>query len=163
MSETTLWSEGPYEIQLETLREAINSEGAEDLMQAHWEEIAHYKDKVPLAPQLEQLQKMEDDGCLFILTLRENEELIGYAMWVTRSHLHYTSLTVVAVNDLIFVRKDKRIGGLGKRLMVESERAMRTIGAKKMQYHMKPHASFAPILERMGFIHEEIIYGKLLT
>ena len=154
-----LWEKGEYAIRREMLAN-VRDEIA-DIAVEHWEEIAGYKDTVPLDPLWEYFEDFEKTGRLFVFTLRENDKLIGYSVFWTGVHLHYRSLNV-ATNDLLFVTKSKRHGRLGLQLIIECEKYLKTRGVNKLTWHMKPHKSFAPLLERLGYKHEELIYGKLI-
>ena len=157
-----LWSDNKgHEIRIETLRIAARSANVGELLNAHWDEVAHYKDKIPLAPLWAHLEKMELDGDLLLLTVREEEELIGYGMFIKRRHLHYQSL-LIGENDLIFLDPAKRKTGMGLKLIEESEKCLKAAGCNKITFHMKPEHSFAPLLERRGYRLEELLYGKLL-
>lgn len=154
-----LWWEGDHVIAVESVE--LAQPDCNKLIQLHWKEIANWKGEVPLEPRWEEIHALERDGRIVLLTLRENGELIGYSMFVLNIHLHYRSLTV-ATNDVLFVRPDKRKSRLGLRLIKESEKYVKEIGANKITWHMKPFKSFGDILEKLGYTHEELIYGKYL-
>ena len=157
-----LWSDTEgHEIRIETLLIAARSANVGDLLNAHWQEVANYKDKVPLAPRWESYETFERDGNLLLLTVRENEELIGYGLFIKRLHLNYESL-LVGENNLIFLREDKRQSRLGSRLIDLSEAALKVAGVNKITFHVKPEHDFGPVLKRKGYTLEEHIWGKLL-
>jgi GNAT superfamily N-acetyltransferase len=153
-----LWSQGDYKIQVELLEEA--SKGCHDLLTKHWMEIAHYKDEVSLNPRWAEFYALEKVNKLVILTLRQEETLIGYSMFVLNNHLHYDIL--VAFNDILYVHPDKRKSKFGLQLISESEKYLKSIGVRKVQWHVKPHMDFSAVLLRREYVHEENIFGKLL-
>lgn len=153
-----LWEQDNTKIQVELLEEA--SKGSHDLLTKHWLEIANYRDEVPLSPRWTEFYALEKIGKLIILTLRQDELLIGYSMFVLNNHLHYD--IPVAFNDILYVHPDKRKSKLGLQLISESERYLKSIGVRKIQWHIKPHMDWSSVLIRRGYIHEELIFGKLL-
>ena len=131
------------------------------LYKLHWEEVANYKDKVFLEVDFELINSLDDKGRLISIVAEEDGDIIGYAMFIISTHLHYKSL-VTAANDVLFLREDKRKSGVGLKLINESLRIVKEKGATKVTFHIKPNHDFSPLLKRMGFLHEELIYGKLL-
>ena len=70
------------------------------LLEAHWQEIAHYKD-IPLDPDFDAYFRAEDAGMLRVFTARdENDVLIGYAVFLIRFNIHYKS-SKQALQDVI--------------------------------------------------------------
>ena len=59
------------------------------LLVQHWEEVAMYKDKVPLAPDWARYQDMEDNGVLHVVTVRDSGTLVGYYVTMIVHGLHY--------------------------------------------------------------------------
>ncbi len=141
---------------LEELKGRINP-----LLQQHWEEVGSFKDEVALAPLWDLYQRAEENGSYTAIVAEEEKEIIGYAGFFVTAHLHHASL-ICAECDVIFLRKDKRQGGLGYRLIKESEDILRELGVKKILWHVKPLVDFSPLLKGMGYIHENSIYGKIL-
>lgn len=86
--------------------------------------------------------------------------------WVTvlffmKPHIHYKDL-IVATNDVIFLKKEYRLGITGIKLLKYSEQKIRELGAKKITWHVKYSNDFRPILHRMGYSDEDVIVGKIL-
>ena len=155
-----LWTSGKLEIAVEPL--ALASYNCESLLKQHWLEIANYKDKFPLEPRWDAIFQLEREGRIVLLTLRREGKLIGYSMFVLNKHLHYASM-MVATNDILFVAPTERDFRLGYMLIIQSEKYLKSLKVDKVTWHMKPHKSFAKLLEKIGgYTHEEEIYGKLL-
>lgn len=154
-----LWTKDSHEIAVETV--AAAQPDCDFLIKLHWKEIANWKNEIPLEPRWEEIHGLEREGRIALITLREAGELIGYSMFVLNIHLHYRSLTV-ATNDILYVRPDKRKSRLGLQLIKESQKYVKEIGATKITWHMKPHMNFSAILEKLGYTHEELVYGKYL-
>lgn len=131
------------------------------LLELHYEEIASFRDKVPLDPDYERYRQAEEMGRLLIIAARREGALVGYSIFFLSPHMHYQS-TVFAMNDIVFLHPDERSGGTGVRLIKESERIVRERGAALISWHIKPVNDFSPLLERLGYVHHEIIMAKLL-
>jgi GNAT superfamily N-acetyltransferase len=129
------------------------------LLQLHWEEIAMDRDKIPLDPDWEAYEALERAGGLVILTVRVNEELIGYAFWYVRKHLHYKQ-TKWAYNDVIFLKKEHRKQGLGGHLIRVCEEVLKEMGVDKIQWHVKATNDWTKVLEKMGYQMEDYVVGK---
>lgn len=133
----------------------------EPLIRLHYEEIASFKDKIPLDPDFDRYRTLEAAGALVIITARRHGKLVGYSILFLMPHAHYKS-TVFAMNDIVFLHPEERSGGTGVRLFKESERVVRERGAQLISWHIKPINDFSPVLARMGYVHHEIIMAKLL-
>lgn len=138
---------------------AIKSDG-EELFKLHWEEVANYRDVIPLDVQWTALLELEKQGKTVLITVRHDGKLIGYSGFTLNKHFHYKIIT--AYNDVIFVHPDYRKKAIGLQLIKQSESVLKKAGADKIKWHMKPEKSFGIVLKRMGYIQEEEIYGKLI-
>ena len=131
------------------------------LLDQHYQELTLNKDKIKLDPMWELYDAMEKRSEFFLLTARMNGELVGYSAWFLKPHIHYRN-TIVASNDVIFMRSDQRQGMTGIRLIKYSEQRMKELGANKIVWHIKNSLDFSVILHRMGYADEDIIVGKML-
>ena len=139
---------------LEILREEL-----EPLLKIHWEEIALNKDKIPLDVDWESYLSLEKTGSLLTITARQNQELIGYAIWFIRKHLHYKQ-TSWAYNDVIYLKKEHRLIGTGGQLVRICEQVLTEMGVEKIQWHVKSTMNWTKLLENMGYQTEEYVCGK---
>jgi hypothetical protein len=87
--------------------------------------------------------------------------LIGYSAFFLKPHIHYKDI-LVASNDVLFLKKEHRVGRFGLKLIKYSEQKMKELGANKITWHIKSSNDFSPILHRMGYIDEDIIVGRML-
>lgn len=90
---------------IETMADCL--EEMKTLFPRHWEELAMWKDRMPLAPQYDVYQRREDAGELVVSVLRDDGKIIGY--WVTfiTLGLHYGT-TVTATTDILWIDPDHR-------------------------------------------------------
>lgn len=134
----------------------------EPMLIDHYQELTMHRDKIKLAPDWELYDKMEKVGTFYLLTARDSDtnDLIGYSAWFVKPHIHYKE-TIVAANDVLFLRKDHRVGMTGIKLIKYSEQEMKKY-AHKITWHVKGEPDFRPILHRLGYIDEDVIVGKML-
>ena len=131
------------------------------LLDAHYQELTHHKDKIKLDPQWDQYTALELLNKFFIYTARDESELVGYAAFFLMTHMHYRA-TVVAQNDVLFLRADKRQGTTGIRLIDFAEAELKKLGADKIVWHIKFSKDLRPILHRRGYRDEEVMTAKML-
>lgn len=131
------------------------------LLVDHREELTTNKDLMILSPDVETYLRLEDLGRMLSLAAFEGEEIIGYSVNIFGQNLHYSDL-MMCQNDVLFVRKDKRRGPTGLRLMRETERLAKERGAEMMLWHAKPGTSLDAILPRLGYKVQDIIYTTVM-
>lgn len=133
----------------------------EKLIEEHWEEVALYKDDVPLDPNWPAYAKLADTGILCAVTARAAGELVGYALFFVTPHLHYKS-TMSATNDVLFLKKSHRKGAAGWVLIRAAEKVLRGMGAQRISWHVKVQHDFGVLLKRLGYDAEETMWGKFV-
>lgn len=131
------------------------------LLYEHWQEIATFKDKIPLDPDFPRYQKLDELGKILCLTARSDGNLIGYSVFVNQYPGHYKS-TLSGLNDVIWVHPDHRRGRVGLLLIRQTEDALRTMGVKKMTWHAKPDTQLHALLLKLSYVVDEIMLAKLL-
>lgn len=131
------------------------------LLVEHWKEIATYREAIPFDADYARYRYLDETGKLIILTARDFTTLVGYSIMFLLNHPHYKS-TLFAMNDIIYIRPDKRGGSAGVRLIEASEQAAKDAGAVKIGWHVKLSHNFSPMLERRGYDMEEVNMAKLL-
>lgn len=115
--------------------DAVMAQGAEDLLRAHWREVAHDHDEIPLAIDHDRYRMLADAGVVYILTLSDGPMLVGYNVFFVMPHPHYRT-TLHASNDIVYVKPEYR-GEAGIRLILEAEKRLRARGKVKLIYHSK--------------------------
>lgn len=129
------------------------------LIKLHWQEIALDKESIPLDPDWDEYDRLASKDQLHLLTARNGSELIGYYVGIVRPHLHYKS-TLMAFNDVMYIKPEHRQGMVGIRLLKEIEKTLKDRGVKKMFMNTKEHHNFGVILERLGYKKSESIFIK---
>lgn len=137
------------------------------LLDNHWQEIALNKETVPLDPDWEMYEKIEEAGILNITTARCDGVLIGYFIYAIIPNFHYKSLRI-AEGDIFYIDKNYRKGSLAIRLLKESEKNVIAAGANKIINKIKKHfknphgISAGRLFEYAGYTEIENIYAKLV-
>ena len=121
-----------------------------DLIAAHWVEIAVWPD-IPLDPDWSGYENLEKAGMLVIYTVRnETNQLVGYAVFFMRKHLHYKGHSWAA-NDIIWVHPDYRDGKIGTNLVQFWEQDLQARGIHVVHVNVKvahPALGFVLRLEK---------------
>ena len=133
----------------------------DSLLRLHYDELTRNKDRVRLDPIWSAYASLEHLGRFFIYTARDNDKLIGYAAFFVNSHLHYADLKV-AINDVLFLHPDYRLGMTGIKLLKFCESEMKALKVDKLVWHCKLETNLIPILKRMGYDTEEVSMAKFL-
>lgn len=136
------------------------------LFKLHWAELALNKEAIPLEPDWDRYFHYEAAGILYILTVRSDTVLIGYAFTLVGPHLHYAS-TLWGHTEMFWLQPDFRRGTLGIRLIRAVEDGMRAIGVKVHHFPVKLHflsdrGTIGRLFERLGYKPIETVYGKRL-
>lgn len=133
------------------------------LLEAHWQEIAHFKD-IPLDPDYEAYKKIEAAGFLRCYTARWESgpvsHMVGYAVYFLRYHPHYKS-SLQASQDILYIDPKYR-GGTGARFINWCDDQLRAEHVQVVYHHVKAAHNFGPLLERFGYELQDLIYGKRL-
>lgn len=132
------------------------------LLEMHWKEIAHYPD-ILLDPDYATYLKMEDAGLLRCFTVRLDRILTGYLVYFLYPNIHYKS-SRQAVQDILYVRPDRRGMMLGKRL-IEFAREELTNEKVQVEYqHIKAKHkdTLGRLLEHTGSELMDLVYTKRL-
>lgn len=131
------------------------------LLYDHWSEIAQDKEQVPLDPDYQKYFELEKQGILHTVTVRDGDTLIGYCLSFIVPHIHYKS-TIMAMNDILYVKPSYRKGSIGIRLIKIVEEKLKERGVFKTIYHIKTNHDVGKLFEKLGYTFFEKMYGKVL-
>ena len=147
------------EIAVEAFADVIDE--AKPLLVEHWHELALYPD-IPLDPDYEAYAALDKAGAIVIYTVRAHGELVGYAVYFIRKHLHYRQHTW-AVNDIVLVRDRYRDFGIGTSLFDFIEADLRKRGADVIHTGTKVlHPELAMLLRARRHTEAEIGFSLRL-
>jgi len=131
------------------------------LFEAHWREVGRYRDQIALEPDFEKFALLERAQLFPCYTARKGGVLAGYAMFICSPALH-AKAHVFAYCDAIYVAREHRGPGVGKRFMEFIERELVGRGVAKIVYHFKRAQDQGALMESLGYEAAETLYEKLV-
>ena len=132
----------------------------ENLFPEHYEELCVTKD-FNYEPDYEAYKRMAASGMLRCITCRNDEQLIGYIIFIVTPHLHYKSC-VTAIEDLYFVTKAFRKGRVGIMLFKYAEKVLKERGVQRIVMHTKVHLDNSKLFEYLGYKMTDKVFSKML-
>jgi len=135
-------------------------EELEKLFPLNYEELCVTKD-FPLAPDYDAYKRLAQAEMLRCITVRADEEVIGYAIFIIQPHLHYRTCKT-AFEDIYFIRKEYRKGKIGIRLFQYAEQVLRGIGVQRIIMHTKVHLDHSRLFEYLGYKWTDKLFTKIL-
>lgn len=132
------------------------------VLRDHYEEVAMYQDKIDLNIDEAVYQVLEDTNKLRIYTWREDDDIIGYNVFVIHQHSHYKD-HMFAANDIIYIKPEFRHTKGTPDFMNWCEDHLVDEGISVITYHMKENKPFHTLMKDMlGYDHAEHIYTKYI-
>lgn len=133
------------------------------LWPSHWQELALFKDKIPLRPQVSEYITRTRAGTMFLATIRWNGRMAGYFLCAVNPGMHYGE-TLTATTDIFWVIPEARQRGLFLPLYRCVERELRRRGALAFYCGHKANntLSLDKVLPKLGFIPADCYYLKWL-
>ena len=132
-----------------------------ELLKLHWEEVAPYKDIFTINPELTRYHFLEENGNLCVVAARDEGKLIGYIVMIIAPHHHYQHI-LAANDDLHFIHKDYRRGGLGSQMFKFVEEEMKKLGVKFIAMRTKVSHDHGKLFTHLGYEAMDVIYTKKL-
>lgn len=120
---------------------------AKPLYEAHYHEIAFYKD-IPLIVNEALYMQAEESGSLRCFTARYNGELVGYCVFKVGYNPRY-STSLQALQDILFVDQSKRGALIGKRLIEFCHERLKGEGVQLVMQHSKVSKEVKELLAEM--------------
>lgn len=120
------------------------------LLLKHWYEIANNQDTIPLDPDYDKYQWLDDQGMMRIYIARDAGELVGYFISFISPHIHYRS-TVYAINDILYIDPAYRGGTQAYRMMKGAMKDLKDNGVDRLIIHMKVNHEFRKLLSALDF------------
>lgn len=130
------------------------------LLEEHFWEISANHD-IPLNPNKEVYNQMQDVGAFKVYTARDDGELVGYAAYFVAPNMHYMD-SFQANQDVLFLKSDRRKGMTGIRLIKFADKKLAEYGCQMVYHHVKIKHNFGRVLEWLGYNKVEEIHSKRL-
>ncbi len=136
-------------------------EEMEWLFPIHWEEVALNKDTIPLDMWFEEYDKFAKADILHIVTIRDDDKIVGYYWAIIKPHMHYKE-SLTAFTDMFFLHPSYRKGMNGIKLFKFFEESVRELGVQRIIASTKTKLDKSAIFERLNYKRAEIVYTKIL-
>jgi GNAT superfamily N-acetyltransferase len=127
----------------------------------HYLELALNQDKVPLDVDYDKSTRMENNGTLFFMSLRESGKLVGYFIGMIDSGLHYKSCLTCQM-DIFYVHPDHRGSGAGFKLFRDVETELKRRKVQRLFVGSKMHKDASWLFNRLGYEPVETYYSTWL-
>ena len=131
------------------------------LIELHYQELTLHKEVVKLDPDWDRYKQLSIMGMTAIITVRDDEKLIGYSLFFVAPHMHYKN-NIMANNDVLFLHPAYRQGRVGLKLLHKCEEVLQNMNVDKIVWHIKFAKDFRHILYRMGYEDEDALVGKII-
>lgn len=132
-------------------------------LQVHWEahrhEVGPRHIQMVLDVDIAGYRVLEAHGQLSVVTMRVDEELVGYFISVVHPHLHYQQ-TLCAYNDVFYITPTYRRGWLPVQLFRHAEMFLQARGAQMLFADDKVWKDVGPIFKRCGWQPMGTLYSK---
>lgn len=127
----------------------------------HHEELALFKDRMPLDPDDREYIQRERDGSLFLTTVRRNGNIVAYYVAQVRPGFHYRS-TLTGTMDIAYVVPEERNRGLALPLFRHTEKELRRRGVQVWYSGWKVHnpLGMPKLHELLGFVPADVYAVK---
>lgn len=130
-----------------------------DLIEDHYEEAPFYED-IPVQPQLDFYQQLDDQGNYFLLVARIDGEVVGYISYVICPLIQFDD-QIIADMELIYTAPEARGTGIGTQLLEEAEKLLvDNYGATVASIRSKSDSSIRGFAELMGYTEKEVMFTK---
>ena len=138
------------------------------LFRRHWREMGLHKELIPLDPNWDLMMQQSLNGILHVLTVRDEERLVGYIFNVVGPHNHFKT-TLHAYLDMFWLDPAYRRGLTGLKMFRENEKHLRKLGVVRilagetLHWHSKRNRQLRVLFRYLGFKAHEIMFSKLLV
>lgn len=131
------------------------------LFPMHWEELALFKDRMPLDIDFCFYRAAEDRGELLFITSREAGRLVGYFVGIVGHSPHYQG-TLTCKMDVVYLVPEHRGAGVGGQLVNAVEAELKRRGVKCWWMGSKNHKPIEALFVTHGFEPAETYFAKWL-
>lgn len=130
------------------------------LAEREYEEVGQ-KDLDALNVDWARYRELDAAGKIATFIARRDRAIVGYAVFVVQTHIHYQD-ALVAANSAVYVVPEARAGRVVLKLLRYAEIGLKAQGVKKVYYHVKREKDFGRLLEHLGYQDAERMFAKVL-
>ena len=132
----------------------------QEIMRDHWAEVGSHQGVRALNIPTDKYADLESKGMLLSLfALDDDGQIAGYSINMIAMNMHSAD-TCFVQNDALFLAHAHRKGRAGVRLMRETEKAAKEVGAKLMIWHAKEGTGLDKLLPLLGYGVLDVMYSK---
>ena len=131
------------------------------LAEREYEEVGQ-KDLDALNVDWARYRELDAAGKIATFIARRDRAIVGYAVFVVQTHIHYQD-SLVAANSAVYVAPEARAGRVVLKLLRYAEIGLKAQGVKKVYYHVKREKDFGRLLEHLGYHDAERMFAKVLS
>jgi GNAT superfamily N-acetyltransferase len=134
-----------------------------ELANKHGDEFTYNKDiKGDVNPNFDLASILDQHDRIRVVTIRDNNKLIGYFVFTLQPMAHYRNI-LMAAEDTFYLLPEYRGKSFGYRFLKYAVDEMKKTGAKVLKVANKVKADYRSLWERLGFEQEEIIYTQVVN
>lgn len=98
---------------------------------------------------------------LTLITARENEDLLGFVMYIVMFHPQYKTVLFATCNTLA-VKPERRGMGIASKLVRAAEPFLKMQGVKRVLHGARAVYDVEPLFPKLGFELHERYYSKVI-
>lgn len=120
------------------------------LFAEHFRELGVNQNRLEAVADEPRYEQLEKAGILFLLTVRNEGQLVGYFSGFIMRHLHYLGAGPWAMTDMYYVKPEYRRGA-GLKLFRAFKQLAHDKGCKFAVTSCKVHKDHSEFLQKLGF------------
>jgi len=105
--------------------------------------------------------ELDTNGKLATFIAKRDGVIVGYAVFIVQTHIHYCG-ALVAANSAVYIVPEARVGRVAIKLLRYAQIGLAAQGVKKIYYHVKRERDFGRLLEHLGYRDAERMYAKVI-
>ena len=105
--------------------------------------------------------ELDAAGKLATFIAKRDGLIVGYAVFVVQTHIHYKD-ALVAANSAVYAVPEVRAGRVILKLLRFAEMGLKAQGVQKIYYHVKQTKDFGRLLGHLGYQDVERMYAKVV-
>lgn len=138
-------------------------EHANQLLHAHWQEVAHDKELMKLDPNLDKYIEADFKQRLHIVVMRDDgDKIVGYSVHFLTQHPHYRGMTC-AEDDVHYLIPEFRGTGNHELMRTYALRTLKERGVQFVTARVKVGHEHDKTLRNLGYGPVDMVYGLDLT
>lgn len=145
------------DIQVEPLKKCIVEMSA--ILLEYWKATPAHEGVPPLDMNWDYYAEQEAAQQFILITAREDEDLVGFAMYIIIMHPHHKTVRF-AICDILAVKLGYRNVGIGTKLVTAAEPLLKMYYVKQIVHQCRTVYNVEPLFLKLGFTLIEQSYMK---